>query len=117
MDPLHITYFLVYRETVPFSSTSNTVIDTRTHTRDLGTGSTVSAQTMGEVAAKMRAARDLHMTAELPRQTAPIHHFQTHAAPARAAPYFLYLAEPAPRRQRRLYSRKDAKARTDVCKL
>jgi len=44
-------------------------------TRDLGTGGTVSTQTVGEVKAEMRAARDSHMPAELPRQTAPIHHF------------------------------------------
>ena len=43
-------------------------------TRDLGTGGTVSAQTMGEVDAEMRAERGSHMPAELPRQTAPIHH-------------------------------------------
>ena len=75
----------------PRSRAPATPSSTRTHTRDLGTGGTVSTQTVGEVKAEMRAARDSHMPAELPRETAPIHHFQTHAARTRRVAPFSFV--------------------------
>ena len=45
-----------------------------------GTGGTETTQAMGRVAAEMCTATGASTPAELPRQTAAIHHFQTHAA-------------------------------------
>ena len=46
-----------FTEKPPRSRAPATTSSTRTSTRNLGTGGTVSAQTMGEVEAEMRAAR------------------------------------------------------------
>ena len=79
LHPLHITYFLVYRETAPFSSTSNNVIDKDQYAQPGYWRYRVGANHGGSGGRDARC-KDSHMPAELPRQTAPIHHFQTHAA-------------------------------------
>ena len=55
-------------------------VDERSIPARPGTGGTESTQTMGKVAAEMCSVTRASMPAELPRPTAAIHHFQTHAA-------------------------------------